>query len=279
VLKRQSRILAAGVLVGLLLAAASAAAQSASPAPNYVIGPNDRLRITVWNQNDISGEYTVERDGTFTFPLIGRVNATGLTVGTLEAALRALLADGLYKNPQVTAAIVEFRSKRVFLMGELRQPGTYSITGEITLTEALAKAGSTTATAAAHALIIRSSTAQGPLLPGQDASAEVTRIDLRQLNAGQMGSEVMVQDGDTVFVPRAASAYVYGNVRRPGSYPIEQDTTVLQALSLAGGVSEFGAANRVKILRVVNGKEQEIRVKLSDSVQPGDTVVVPERFF
>ena len=72
---------------------------------------------------------------------------------------------------------------------------------------------------------------------------------------------------------------MYGQVRTPGSYPIGQETTVRQALSLAGGVSEFGAANRVRVLRVENGKEREIKVELNDIVKPGDTIVVPERYF
>jgi polysaccharide export outer membrane protein len=256
---------------------ARAAAQSSTG--NYVIGPNDKLRITVWNHANISGEYSVERDGTFTFPLIGRVDATGLTVERLETELRRLLADGFYKNPQVTAAVVENRSRRVYVMGELRSPGTYAITGDVTLIEALAKAGSTTAAAADHALIIRSEGAQGPVVPGQDASAAVTRVDLRRLDGGMNLSDAMVHDGDTVFVPRASSVFVYGQVRNPGSYAITQDTTVRQALSLAGGVSEYGASNRIRILRVVDGKETELKVKLNDRVRPGDTLVVPERFF
>jgi polysaccharide export outer membrane protein len=268
----------------LLLAVSGAAGQNtvaATPAtdPNYVIGPDDRVRISVWNQADISGEYTVARDGTFTFPLIGSVQASGLTLEKLEGALRRQLADGFFKNPQVTAAVVEYRSKRVFLMGALRQPGTFSITGDISVIEALAKAGSTTSDAADHALIVRSATAQGPVLPGQDATADVIRVDLKRFDGGELSSDVIVRDGDTVFVPRAFSVYIYGQVRNPGSYSITQNTTVRQALSLAGGASDFGAVNRVRILRLVQGKEQEVRVELHDVVQSGDTIVVPERFF
>jgi polysaccharide export outer membrane protein len=73
--------------------------------------------------------------------------------------------------------------------------------------------------------------------------------------------------------------YVYGQVRNPGVYPIGQETTVRQALALAGGVSEFGAANRVFVLRLENGKEREIKVQLNDVLKPGDTIVVPERYF
>jgi polysaccharide export outer membrane protein len=280
-------------LVMLLLGAAgdAAAQQQAAPAPagsaatalsddtNYIIGPADRLKISVWNQGDISGEYAVAGDGSFTFPLIGRVVANGLTLAGLEAALRRQLADGFVKNPQVTVAVLEYRSKRVFVMGALRAPGTYALTGSMSLIEALARAGSTTSDAADHVFVIHSASAQGPVLPGEDASAEVTRIDLRRLDDGQQSEDVMLADGDTIFVPRASTIYVYGEVRRPGAYQVPQDTTIRQALSLAGGASDFGAVNRVKILRMVDGKEREIPVKLHDVVQPGDTVVVPERFF
>ena len=247
--------------------------------PNYVVGANDRLQITVWNQEDISGEYVVSGDGSFTFPLVGRVAAAGLTLVQLEAELKRLLSAGYFRNPQVTAAVTEYRSKQVFVMGALRAPGTYPLTGEMTLIEALARAGSTSAEAADHAFIIRTPSAEGPVLPGEDASATVTRIDLRALDGGQLPAAVAIQDRDTIFVPRASNVYVYGQVRNPGSYPIGQDTTVRQALSLAGGASDFGAVNRIRVLRLENGTEREIKVELNDVLKPGDTLVVPERFF
>jgi polysaccharide export outer membrane protein len=247
--------------------------------PNYLIGPNDRLRITVWNQENISGDYTVSGDGSFTFPLIGRVPASGMTLVALEADLRQRLAAGYFRNPQVTAAVLEYRSKQIFVMGALRNPGAYPMTGDVTIVEAIARAGSTTTEAADHALIIRSQNAQGPVLPGQDGTATVIRVDLRDIQGGQPSSLVMVKDGDTVFVPRASTVFVYGQVRNPGVFPISQETTVRQALALAGGVSEFGAANRVYVLRLENGKEREIKVQLNDVLKPGDTIVVPERYF
>jgi polysaccharide export outer membrane protein len=263
--------------------AAQQARPTSAPAapvdPNFVIGPNDRVRITVWNQNNISGDYTIQRDGTFTFPLIGRVAASGLTVSGLEKEMRQRLMDGYFKDPQVTVAVVENQSQRVFVVGELRAPGTFPITGDVTLVEMLAKAGSTTADAADHAFIIRPAHATGPVLPGEDTTAAVTRVDLRRLDGGVALASVLVHDGDTVFVPRAATIFIYGEVKRPGSYPITQDMTVRQALSLAGGLSDYGASNRLKILRVVNGSEREIKVKLNDKVRAGDTLVVPVRRF
>ena len=94
-----------------------------------------------------------------------------------------------------------------------------------------------------------------------------------------MKQNIELHDGDTIFVPRAESVYVFGQVKNPGAYPIQKDTTVLQALSLAGGVTPQGAMNRTKILRIVNGEKRELKVKVTDIVQPGDTIMVPERFF
>lgn len=269
------------IAMSALFLVVSAAAGQSPPKDdaNFVIGPNDRIRITVWNHANISGEYSVERDGTFTFPLIGRVDAGGLTVEALEGELRRLLADGFYRNPQVTATVLENRSRRIYVMGEVRTPGTYPITGDLSLIEALARAGSTAASAADHALIIHTANASGPLVPGQDASASMTHVDLRRLAGGQDLSDVTVHDGDTVFVPRAANIFVYGQVRNPGSYPIGQDTTVRQALALAGGASEYGALNRIRIIRVVDGKQVDLKVKMDDQLRAGDTLIVPERYF
>jgi polysaccharide export outer membrane protein len=82
-----------------------------------------------------------------------------------------------------------------------------------------------------------------------------------------------------IYVPRAESVYVFGEVKNPGSYPIQPGMTVLQALSLAGGTTQYAAANRLEVSRVVNGAKKKVKVKLDDIIQPGDTVVVPERFF
>jgi polysaccharide export outer membrane protein len=73
--------------------------------------------------------------------------------------------------------------------------------------------------------------------------------------------------------------YVFGQVKNPAAYPIKTDTTVLQALSLAGGVTPNGAMNRTKIIRIIKGVERELTVRLTDIVQPGDTIMVPERYF
>jgi polysaccharide export outer membrane protein len=272
------------VLASLLLGHASAqesreSVKAAGAPASYVIGPTDVLNVAVWKQDDLTGKYTVEQDGTFTFPLLGRVQAGGQTLRGLELELTRRLTDGLFKDPQVTVSIGEYRSKRVFVVGEVRQPGTHMLSGDMHLIEALARAGSTTPNAADHAVIVRPSSPTGPVLPADDTTAEVIRVELRTLETGQLSNNVALRDSDTVFVPKAAIVYVTGRVRNPGAYPIGRNTTVLQALSLAGGVTEFGAANRIRIVRRTNGVERQLRAALNTTLEAGDTIVVPERFF
>jgi polysaccharide export outer membrane protein len=267
--------LAAAVVVAL------AGAQLFAQITNYIVGPQDVLLITVFDQQDLGGKYTVDADGSVSFPLIGRLKAGGLSLQQVEGALRKALADGFFKNPQVSVSVEQYRSQRVFVVGEVRAPGTYQLSGDMTLIEALARAGSTTQDAAGEAMIVRSKTAavDGPLLPDQDRSAEVVHVDIKELQSGRLSQNAMLRDGDTIFIPRAELIYVFGQVRNPGAYALQKGTTVLQALSLAGGVTDRGATGRIRIARVVGGKKTEIRTKTEDVVEPGDTIIVPERFF
>jgi polysaccharide export outer membrane protein len=256
--------------------------QSATaPINNYVVGPQDVLTIALFDQQDLSGKYTVEADGTFTFPLIGRVKAGGLTLRSVEEALRKELANGFFRDPQVSVAVEQYRSQRVFVVGEVRTPGTYPLTGDTTLIEALARAGSITEAAAGEALIVRTRTAlvNGPVLPEAETASDVIRVDVKELQSGRLSQNAQLRDGDTIFVPRAELVYVFGQVRDPGGFPVQKGTTVLQALSLAGGVTDRGATGRIRIARVVAGTRTELKAKLEDTVQPGDTIIVPERYF
>jgi polysaccharide export outer membrane protein len=267
-------------LAALLLSFARAGA--AGQNPDYLIGAKDVLAINVWNEPNLSGKFTVEADGSFTFPLIGRIKAAGFTLREFEADLKKRLGEGYLKRPQVSVAVEENRSQMVFVIGEVRQAGTYALTGHMTLIEALARAGSTTTSAGSEAIIVRASpgkTAQGPVLPDQAKDAEVIKVRLERLQEGGVSENVLLRDGDTIFIPRAEMFYISGQVRTPGAYVLQtKDTTVLQALSLAGGATDRAANNRISIVRLVDGKKKETRVKLTDLVQPGDTIIVPERF-
>jgi polysaccharide export outer membrane protein len=276
------RLLGAAAAMFCMWMSVGAAQSQVSVTTDYVIGPQDVLTITSYDQADMSGKFTVEADGTFTFPMIGRVKAGGLTLRGLEAAIKTQLKDdGYFRNPQITVAVDTYKSQKVFIVGEVRTPGTYPLSGNMNLVEALARAGSTLPTASGEAVIVHAGeNASGPTMPVSDDLKDLVRVNLRDLEKGTVTSNAALRDGDTVFVPRAQSIYVFGQVKNPGAYAMQQtDTTVLQALSLAGGVTDRGTTSRIKIVRIVNGDKKELKVKLTDLVQAGDTVIVSERFF
>ena len=265
----------------VLLTSAQQPAPAAQPS-DYVIGPQDILMITSFDQESLSGKYPVDSDGTFTFPLVGRVKASGLTLRQLENEIERLLKDGYFKNPQLSVGVEMYRSQKIHVVGEIRNPGTYPLTGDMSLIEAIARAGSTLPTASGEALIVRAKSGgdsgAGPQLP-RNENVDVRTVDLKELQSGALSQNVALRDGDTIFVPRAETIYVFGQVKSPGAYAIQRNTTVLQALSLAGGITERGATGRIKVVRLEKGKTVEVRVKLTDVVRPGDTIIVPERFF
>jgi len=268
----------------LILVVALAAAQAADTTSrssrdgNYVVGPKDVVRVTVFNEPELSGAWRVENDGEFSYPFLGRVRAGGQTLSEIDDAITARLADGYLRDPQVTVDIDEYRSQSVFVIGEVRAPGKYILPGEITLLDALAQAGATTDGAGPDVLILHPKDADPgwPTLPGQ-RDADVVTISLREIQEGRLSQNVTISDGDTIFVPKAERFFVTGFVRNAGSYPLEPNMTVLQAISTAGGVTERGSDRRLRIVRVVGDERTELDASPTDIVQPGDTIVVRQR--
>src|SRR5262249_4736666 len=110
---------------------------SPSATGDYLVGPQDVLTITSYDQADLSGRFTVEADGTFTYPLIGRVRAGGMTLRQVEAQVRKQLKDGgIFNDPQLSVTIEQYKSQKVFVVGEVRMPGSYPLSGDMTLVEA-----------------------------------------------------------------------------------------------------------------------------------------------
>ena len=266
-------------VVMLLLCASGASARQST---DYVLGPQDVVTVTVFDHPNLSGKFNIEADGTFTFPLIGRVKAAGLTPRALDEALRGKLSGNYLRDPQLSVTVEQYRSQKVFILGAVTNPGSFVLSGNTTLIEALSRAGSTTNEAMGEAVIVRARPGRevtGPLLPEQAKDAEVIRVDLRQLESGVISQNVVLQDGDTVVISRGEQIFLLGQVRTPGAYAIRKGTTLLQALALAGGVTERGAIGRTKVVRIVDGKKKELKLKPDDLVLAGDTIVVPERYF
>jgi polysaccharide export outer membrane protein len=233
----------------------------------------------VFDEPTMSGSYRVDSDGSFQYPMLGRVPAVGMKPRDIAQFLKTKLEDGYINRAQVTVVVDQYRSRSIFIVGEVRSPGKYPMTGDMTLIEALAAAGSTTQNASTEVLILRprDSTSAAPLTPDQMDQANVFRVSLAELQLGRLSQNVALMEGDTIFIPKAEKFFVTGQIKTPGAYTYERGLTVLQAISLAGGFTEKGSNRRIKVIRTVKGKKVEQGVDLSDTIQPGDTLVIPQR--
>jgi len=245
------------------------------------IGPEDVLAITVYNQPDLTTRATVSPDGSFSYPLVGTVRAAGLSPQQLEKQLTAKLQQYLVK-PQVTVTMEQFKSQQVNVAGEVKTPGTYPLRRESMLLEVLLQAGGVTANAGGDVLVLRApGRAQGRgKEAGRDSQAEeIMRVNLEEVLAGKFTQRVMLRGGDTVYIPERGNVYVSGEVLRPGRYPLEKDTTVMKAITLAGGFTPFAAKKSLRVKRVVDGSPRDFQAQMDDLLQTGDMLIVPTSLF
>ena len=244
----------------------------AAPA-TYVIGPQDVLKVTVFDEPDLSQSYRVDTEGMITFPLIGRVPAGGRTLREFQDKLRDQLASGYLRNPQVRVEIEQYKSQSVFVLGEVRTPGRISMMGNKTLLEALAEAGSPTSAASSEITITH------PKKPGNGKTtpdADKTVLDLRDLQAAQ---NYVLHDGDIVTVPKAQTFFIGGEVRTNGNFIYQRDMTLAQAVTLAGGLTERGSYRGAYAMRIVKGKSVKVDLDEQDPIKPDDTIRIGKRIF
>jgi polysaccharide export outer membrane protein len=257
--------LLARVCLAVILSA-SALAQS-----DYRIGPNDTLKIRVYDHEDMSGEARVSADGTIAFPLLGQVGVAGLSPSEAGQRLARMLDEqGFLKDPQLSVTVAEFRSQEVSVLGFVNKPGSYALDKENTVAGLIAKAGGVAVEGDDRAIVTNV----------RDGRPGRTEVDLKRvLEQGGITEDVAVRGGDVIFVPRAPTFYIYGEVQRPGAYRLERQMTVAQAISLGGGVTSRGSDRRVKIQRKSGEEQSEIDVGLTDLLRKDDVVYVGERWF
>ena len=245
---------------------------AASP-ETYVIGPQDNLSIIVTDENDLTGKYRVDTDGTISMPYLQRVSVAGLSLAEAQAKITQLLQKDYIRNPQVRVEVDQFKARSVIVNGEVRNPGKVSLPGTtISLLEALILAGSPTTSAANEVIVIH------PPKPGEKPIEPIT-VNRRDLELGRAGRDVVLQDGDIVNVPQAKRFYISGFVKNPGYYVLDTGTTVSQAIVLAGGLNDRGSDRRIRVNRMVNGKTLELPIELEDRVQPNDEIKIRSRIF
>ena len=291
-----------GLVLADLIQQQQVMAQSVNP-EDYVLGPEDVIQVKVLNEENLDKTVTVSSDGFITYPLLGDLRVDGLTTAQLDAQISSLLSRDFLVDPEVIVEVVKQRSKKVYIMGAVKQPGYHELPGDQRLLGTLLNAGGPTSFNT-EVRVLR--------LPKQDIMGEESVdtlapiiIDLNKLFVeGDQSQNVFLQDGDVLMIaPKTASSalaggeklgpqqfYVVGSVIKPGIYNYKDDDTVLDAVLRAGGFSEFASRNSTKLVRDTDGKTKTFRVKMKDvmekgdmdkniPIMPGDMIIVPESFF
>lgn len=271
---------------------------SANKENAYIIGRDDILDISVWQSPDLTTSVIVGSDGTIDYPILGPLPAAGLTPTDLEKNITQKLAQGFVKNPQVNVAIKEYNSKKILVFGEVAKPGLYKLRGATPVLELLFMVGGAKPDAK-RMTVIRPNKLEGDADPSalmveggekfqKDASAAIDVNLIALLSQGDLVQNIFIQPGDTIYVASGTGLryHVLGQVKEPGPYEWIQDITVLEAIKLAGGATERGALNRIKVRKNHEGNREDIKVNVLEimkgkrkddiMVKPGDTIIVPE---
>ena len=276
-------VMLAGAALAVSCLSASAAPQAATapaavPAPlatssEYRLGSGDVVRITVFQNPDMTLETRVSESGTLSFPLLGTVRLGGLTVSQAEQVIANGLRDGNFvKSPQVTIALLAVKGNQASVLGQVNRPGRYPIdVTDMHVTDMLANAGGVAITGADT--VILSGT--------RDGKPYRVEIDLPGIfSANGRGQDVTVLNGDVIWVDRAPMIYIYGEVQRPGPVRLERGMTLMQALASGGGLTLRGTEKGVRVSRKdADGKVQLIQPAMDDAVKDGDVIFVRESLF
>ena len=277
------------ILIGLLVALCLPAETRGQ---EYTIGPGDVLSITVWGHPDLSSDYMVDPDGFAPFPLVGRVKAGGATAREVAAALTEALAKDYLVNPQVIVSVKAYLSQKVTILGQAARPGVFYLTGPTTLVDILSRAGWLAKGAGREILLVRDQPQSGPATPA--GTTAIQRLNIDKIQAGSSAENVRLQAGDTVFVgskdENTFRFFVFGEVKKPGAYPLENETNVLEGITIAGGFTDKASPARTRVIRMGPTGQQVLEIDMNDVIKRGrrekavqlqanDVVVVPESFF
>lgn len=248
---------------GLVLAALAAAAAAET---RETLGPGDTIRISVFQQPDLSLEARLSARGTINYPLLGELALGGQTPAQAGARIaQALRSRAVLHDPQVSVALVQLRSRQVSVLGEVARPGRYPLEDAgARLTDVLALAGGISAAGGDQVVVIGE----------RDGKPRKLQVNVpAMVSAGDLSQDIELASGDTVYVPRAPVFYVFGEVQRAGAYRLEPGLRVMGALSLGGGLTTRGTTRAPRIYRrMPDGGVQALEGGLDDLVQPGDVI-------
>jgi polysaccharide export outer membrane protein len=284
----------------VVLAAAGLWGQSAPPAgsvnsssSSYTLGPDDQIMVRALHVPEIPDKpIHIAADGSIQLPMVGRMQAGGLTTWRLETELKKALREYV-QEPEVSVELVEQRSQPVTVLGAVKTPGSYQLRGPRTLIEVLSLAGGVDADAGYLVRVARRAS-QGPLpvanaKPDSTGGYSVAEINLQEAMDGKFAeSSIAIRPYDVVTVPRAKMIYVIGEVKKQGGFVLRetQHISVLQALAMAEGMTKTAGGKNAKVLRPTGDGDQRREVpvnvpgilagKTADApLEPGDILFIP----
>ena len=271
-------------LLGILLSLGFAlGAHAQDKQADYRLGAGDAIKISVFQNPDLTVETRVAESGIVTYPLIGAVQLGGLSIADAERAIAIKLREGGFvQKPQVNILLVQVKGNQVSVLGLVNRPGRYPIeTGNTRVSDMLATAGGalTQGVVTTAGITVGSDVA---ILTGiRQGKPFRKEIDVPAIFlSGKSDQDITVAGGDVIYVHRAPVFYIYGDVQRAGSYRLERDMTVLQGLAQGGGPTIRGTERGLRIhRRAANGEMQVISPEKSDAIQPDDVLYVQESFF
>lgn len=269
-----THLIRTSILVLLAACASLSAAQDrkSTAAAEYKLAAGDAIKIQVYQNPDLTLETRVSESGTINYPLVGSVPVGGISISTAEGRIAAALQkSNILKQPQVNIVLLQVRGNQVSVLGHVQRPGRFPLeTTNVRVSDVLAMAGGVTPQG--EDAVVVSGTRNGQLFR--------RRIDIPNLFRGDRPTEDMVlEGGDTLYVDKANTFYIYGEAQRPGTYKIERGMTMQQALAQGGGPTARGS-ERLRLNRTrPDGTVIQIEPRLTDLVMPSDVLYVRESLF
>jgi polysaccharide export outer membrane protein len=253
--------------------AGSVVANPVGAVNEYRLGAGDVVRISVYQNPDLTLETRVTEAGVVSYPLLGSVALGGQTVTAAEGLIAQGLRSGNFvREPQVTVVVLQVRGNQASVLGQVNRPGRYALEmADMRLSDLLAMAGGTASNGADRIIV----TGQRDGQPMREV------VDLPALFVpGGAARDLLIRDGDTIWVDRQPLVYIYGEVQRPGPMRLERDMTLMQALATGGGLTQRGTEKGIRVhRRGADGKVEVVQLTMDETMREGDVVYVRESLF
>ncbi len=257
----------------LLLLVMFGALSHAAESNDYRLGAGDTVRIVVFQNPDFTTEARISESGVVSYPLIGKVELGGLSITSAEQKIAAMLKEGGFvQQPQVNIVLAQIRGSQVSVLGQVNRPGRYPLEIFNThVSDMLAIAGGIAGSGSDNIILVGTRN-------GQNIRKEIDIVGL--FLDEKRKEDILVEGGDVLYVHRAPMFYIYGEVQRPGSYRLERNMTLMQALAQSGGPTLRGTQKNIKIFRrAADGKQEEVSLALTEPVNGDDVLYVRESLF